>query len=313
MPEVAVTPLGHDLYLIDAFMHDRPERLACYLFDTPERVLVECGPSRSISHLFEALDHLGIEDVGTLAVTHIHLDHAGGAGHFAARFPRARVAVHARGAPHLADPARLLASATRIYGEEGMRRYWGPVEPLDPARLIVLDEGHRLSLGKGRSLEVMYTPGHAKHHLVYLESETGACLVGDEIGVAFPHGHAIQPDTPPPDFDPVATTEQLHRIAARRPAFLGLAHFGPHFEPARALADAEERLWEAVAWVEGAGPAQDPVAAYRDWVISGHRSRGMPDEEIAKYDDHTFWAMQPAGIRRWLDRREPPAPVDSAS
>lgn len=307
MPEVAVTSLGHDLYLIDAFMHDRPERLACYLFDTPERVLVECGPSASIGHLFDALDYLGIDDVGTLAVTHIHLDHAGGAGHFAARFPRARVAVHGLGAPHLAEPARLLASATRIYGEERMRRDWGPMEPLDPARLVVLDEGDRLPLGGGRSLEVMYTPGHAKHHLVYLEAETGACLVGDEIGVAFPHGHAVQPDTPPPDFDPIITGVQLRRIAARRPAFLGLAHFGPHLDPQRALLEAEQRMWEAVAWVEAAGAMQDPTAAYRDWIVAGHRARGTAEDEIAKYDDHTFWAMQPAGIRRWLDRRDPSA------
>ena len=307
MPEVAVTPLGHDLYLIDAFMHDRPERLACYLFDTPERVLVECGPSRSLHHLFDALDHLGITDVGTLAVTHIHLDHAGGAGHFAARFPGARVAVHTAGAPHLADPARLLASATRVYGEERMRDDWGPMEPLDPARLLVLDEGHRLPLGAGRSLEVMYTPGHAKHHLVYFEAETGACLVGDEVGVAFPHGHRVQPDTPPPDFDPVATTEHLHRIAARHPAFLGLAHFGPHPDPQQALAEAEQRMWEAVAWVEEAKAGQGPTAAYRRWMLHGHRARGMPEDEVAKYDAHTFWPMQPAGIRRWLDRPQAPA------
>ena len=303
MPEVSVTSLGHDLYLIDAFRHDRPERLACYLFDTPERVLVECGPSRSLGHLFDALGHLGIDDIGTLAVTHIHLDHAGGAGHFAARFPRAKVAVHALGAPHLVDPARLLASATRIYGEERMGTDWGPMEPVDPQRLIVLEEGDHLPLGNGRRLEVMYTPGHAKHHLVYLEAETGACLVGDEIGVAFPHGHAVQPDTPPPDFDPTVITEQLHRISARRPAFLGLAHFGPHRDPQQALAEAEQRLWEAVAWVEAAGAADDLTDAYREWVLAGHRGRGTSAEEIAKYDEHTFWAMQPAGIRRWLDRR----------
>jgi glyoxylase-like metal-dependent hydrolase (beta-lactamase superfamily II) len=304
MPDVSVTPLGHDLFLIDAFMLGLPERLACYLFDGPERVLIECGPSRSVGHLFEALDSLGIDDVATLAVTHIHLDHAGGAGHFASRFPRAKVAVHSAGAPHLVDPERLLSSATRIYGEERMDRDWGPMEPLDPGRLLVLEEGDRLPLGSGRSLEVMYTPGHAKHHLVYFEAETGACFVGDEVGVAFPHGHAVQPDTPPPDFDPVLITQQLHRIAARGPTFLGFAHFGVCREPARALAEAEQRLWESVGWVE-AGGAGD--AAYRDFVLAGHRARGLAEEEVAKYDHHTFWEMQISGIRRWLDRRPPPA------
>jgi glyoxylase-like metal-dependent hydrolase (beta-lactamase superfamily II) len=307
MPDISVTPLGHDLYLIDAFMHGGPENLACYLFDTPERVLIECGPSRTIDHLFAALDYLGIADAGTLAVTHIHLDHAGGAGQFAARYPGARVAVHTLGAPHLIDPARLVASATQVFGEEHMRDAWGPMEPIDPGRLLVLDEGDRLPLGNGRALEVMYTPGHARHHLVYFEAESGACLVGDEVGVCFPHGHAVKPSTPPPDFDPHLITEQLHRIAARRPAFLGFAHYGLHSDPPAALAEAEERLWEWVAWVEENSPGREATDEFRRWVLDGHRSRGMTEDEVTHYEHHTFWPMQPAGIRRWLDRRAPAA------
>ncbi len=120
MGDAAAISLGHDLYLIDACMHDEPERLACYLFDTPQRLLVECGPSRSIGHLYGALDGLGIDDAATLAVTRIHLDHAGGAGHLARRFPGAEIAVHSRGTRHLADPGRLRDSAAQIYGEQGM-------------------------------------------------------------------------------------------------------------------------------------------------------------------------------------------------
>jgi len=302
MPDVSVTPLGHDLYLIDAFMHDGPENLACYLFDTPERVLIECGPSRSIGHLFDALDHLGIDDAGTLAVTHIHLDHAGGAGHFAARFPKARVAVHRLGAPHLADPARLMASAALAYADDPENGDYGPMEPIDPARLLVLDEGDRIPLGGDRAIDVMYTPGHARHHLVFFEAQSGACLVGDEVGVCFPHGHAVQPNTPPPDFDPHLITEQLHRIAARRPAFLGFAHYGVHADPPGALAEAEERLWEWVHWAESHG-ADDDIHAFRRWVLAGHRARGMAEEHVAHYDHHTSWPMQGAGVQRWLQRR----------
>lgn len=305
MPDVSVTSLGHDLYLIDAFLLGRPENLACYLFDTPQRVLIECGPSRSIGHLFDALDHLGIDDAGTLAVTHIHLDHAGGAGHFAAHFPNARVAVHTLGAPHLVDPARLVASAAQVYGEERMHDDWGPMEPIDPGRLLVLDEGDRIPLGDGRVIDVMYTPGHARHHLVYFEAETGACLVGDEVGVCFPHGHAVQPNTPPPDFDPRLITEQLHRIAARRPTFLAFAHYGPHFDPPAALAEAERRLWEWVDWIEQNAPTGDATDAFRRWALHGHQARGMAEEGVDHYDRHTFWPMQAAGIRRWLERRSP--------
>jgi glyoxylase-like metal-dependent hydrolase (beta-lactamase superfamily II) len=307
MPEVSVTPLGHDLYLIDAFMHDRPENLACYLFDTPERVLIECGPSRSIQHLFDALDHLGIDDAGTLAVTHIHLDHAGGAGHFAARFPRARVAVHTLGAPHLVDPTRLTVSSAQAYADDPTRGDWGPVEPIEPGRLLALDEGDRIPLGNGRAIEVMYTPGHARHHLVYFEAETGACLVGDEVGVCFPHGHAVQPNTPPPDFDPRLITEQLHRIAARRPSFLGFAHYGPHTDPPGALAEAEQRLWEWVDWVERHPTEESSTDDFRRWVLAGHRARGMAEPDLTHYDGHTFWPMQIVGVRRWLARRSPVA------
>jgi glyoxylase-like metal-dependent hydrolase (beta-lactamase superfamily II) len=303
MPDVSVTPLGHDLYLIDAFMHDRPENLACYLFDTPRRVLVECGPSRSISHLFDALHHLGIDDAETLAITHIHLDHAGGAGHFAAHFPGAQVAVHRLGAPHLVDPTRLMASAAQAYADDPAQGDWGPMEPIDPARLRVLDEGDRIPLGGGRAIDVMYTPGHARHHLVYFEAESGACLVGDEVGVCFPHGHAVQPNTPPPDFDPELITEQLHRIGARHPSFLGFAHYGLHTDPPGALAEAEERLWEWVHWIEHHEPAGTTAGEFRRWALGGHRARGMTEADVAHYDQHTSWPMQSAGVRRWLQRR----------
>ena len=303
MPDVSVEPLGHDLYQIDAFMHDEAERLACYLFDTPSRVLIECGPSRSIDHLYDALAHLGIDDLAVMAVTHIHLDHAGGAGHLAQRFPRAAIGVHSAGARHLAAPERLWASATRIYTEEGMQELWGPMDPIAEDRLLVIDEGDTIPLGGGRSLEVMYTPGHAKHHVVFWENETGACFVGDSVGLAFPHGHMVQPVTPPPDLDPPGVVDQLRRIGAREPAFLGFAHFGADPSAQEALHQAEERLWEWVRWVEDAGTEGDLAETMRRWVLDGYREQGYPAEVIDQYDRNTFWPMQVTGIQRWLEQR----------
>lgn len=305
MPNVSVTALGHDLYLIDAFMHDEAERLACYLFDTPNRVLIECGPSRTIGHLYQALASLGIDDVAVMAVTHIHLDHAGGAGHFAARFPESQIGVHSAGAAHLSDPSRLWASAERIYTPEGMLRLWGRMDPVPPDRLMVLEEGTRIPLGGGRHVEVMYTPGHARHHVVYFEPETGACLIGDAVGLAFPHGHLVHPNTPPPDFDPHLVTEQLHRIAARQPDFLGFAHYGPDRNPDATLATAETRIWAWVDWVRQSAAEGDGSLAehMRDWVLAGYRAEGYPEDVIARYDRNTFWPMQASGIRRWLDNR----------
>ena len=307
MSPVSCTDLGHNLFLIDAGMSGQPQRLSCYLFDTPERVLVDCGPSNSIHHLFAALDELGIRTVSALAVTHIHLDHAGGAGHFADRYPDARVAVHPLGATHLADPTRLMASATRAFGEQAMRDHWGSMRPVDPARLLPLAEGDRIPLGGGRALEVMHTPGHARHHVAFVEAASGACLVGDAAGLAFPPSHAVQPATPPPDFDPVATIASLRRVGARRPALLGLAHFGPHPDPQDALAAAQARVAEWVDWFEHAGQGPEPVARFRRWVLDEHRRRGLHEEEVARYDSFTFWDTQVDGIRHWLARRGPAA------
>lgn len=305
MPDVSVTDLGHDLHLIDAYMHDEAERLACYLFDTPNRVLIECGPSRTIGHLYDALGAIGVDDVAVMAVTHIHLDHAGGAGHFARRFPGARIGVHAAGARHLVAPERLWSSAERIYTPQGMLDLWGPMEPLAEERLLVLDEGTRIPLGDGRSVEVMYTPGHARHHIVFFEDETGACLIGDSVGLAFPHGHLVHPNTPPPDFDPHLVSHQMQRIAARHPAFLGFAHFGPDRDPEATLATAQERMWAWVRWVEAAGDLDDaPLTdGLRSWVLDGYRAEGYDEAVLARYDRNTFWPMQAAGIRRWLSLR----------
>ena len=304
VPDISVTDLGHDLYQIDAFMHDEEHRLACYLFDTPNRMLIECGPSSSIHHLYDALASIGVDDVAVMAVSHIHLDHAGGAGHFAERFPNARIGVHAKGAPHLGSPDRLWASAERIYGTEGMLRLWGTMEPVDPDRLLILEEGSRIPLGGQRFVEVMYTPGHAQHHIVFFEDDSGGGFIGDAVGIAFPHGHMVQPVTPPPDFDPRLVDQQLARIGRRDPAFLGFAHYGVREGSTDHLRQASERLWDWVGWVEAAGVDRDLTAAMREWVLSGYRDEGYDEETIAQYDRNTFWPMQAQGIQRWLRLRD---------
>jgi glyoxylase-like metal-dependent hydrolase (beta-lactamase superfamily II) len=299
---VSVTSLGHDLYLIDAHMHDEAERLACYLFDTPERVLIECGPSAALGSLFEAIDQLGVDDLATLAITHVHLDHAGAAGHLAERFPNSTIAVHSKGARHLNDPSRLWSSTSRVWGDENMEAMWGPMRPVPADRLRVVGEGDRIRLGRGRSLEVLETPGHAKHHVVFLEDESGGAFVGDAVGIAFPGSDMVQPVTPPPDLDPESITVQLRRLAARDPGFLALAHFGIRREPARVLAEAESRLWEWIRWVgESARGGPEHLAdAMRRWVLDGYRALGHSEETVNQYDRNTFWPMQVTGILHWM-------------
>lgn len=297
---VSVTDLGDSLYMIDAGMHGEPERLACYLFDTPDRVLIECGPSNVLPHLIAALESIGVDDVAAMVVTHIHLDHAGGAGHFANQYPGSKIGVHTRGARHLVDPARLWASAERVWTAEGMKELWGPMDPVPEERIMVLDEGSSIPLGAGRSLEVMYTPGHAQHHIVFTEEKSGAMFVGDAVGIAFPHGHMVQPVTPPPDFDETAAVAQLRRMAAREPSSVGFAHYGVTSDVGRVFTQAEDRLNEWVEFVRKLDEGADGHDALREWVLGRYRAEGLGEEAIAQYDKNTFWPMQVTGIQRWL-------------
>lgn len=304
MFDVSVTDLGESLYMIDAGMHGEAERLACYLFDTPNRVLIECGPSNVLGNVAAALESVGVTEIAAMVVTHIHLDHAGGAGHFASRYPTAQIGVHGKGVRHLIDPSRLWDSAERIYSPEGMQTLWGPMDPVPEDRLMVLEEGSQIDLGGGRRLDVMYTPGHAKHHVVFHEERSGGMFVGDSVGVAFPHGHIVQPVTPPPDFDATLVTHQLRRMAERRPGFVGFAHYGVADDPARVFDQAEARLRTWVEFVEGLGDADDAAHRLRAWVLDGYRAEGFTEEQIDQYDRNTYWPMQPAGIQRWLRLRD---------
>ncbi|NNC41299.1 MAG: MBL fold metallo-hydrolase [Acidimicrobiia bacterium] len=305
MIEYSIDRLADDLYAIDAWMEESPQRLACYLFDTPERVLVEVGPSATLHHLTAALEELGIDDLATIVVTHIHIDHAGGAGQLAAAFPNARIGVHSRGARHLADPDRLWSSAVRVFGEDWLTSNWGPMVPIDEDRLLVLNDGDEVPLGGGRTLEALYTPGHAKHHITFYDQATGGMFVGDSLGLCYPHGHAVQPVTPPPDFDPVVATQQMHRMGEIEPSFLGFAHFGPNYQVSAALEASEARLWEWVRFVEGLTNLDDYSATeqLRSWSMNRLRSEGYSEENILTYDQATYWPMQVRGIRHWMASR----------
>ncbi len=185
-----------------------------------------------------------------------------------------------------------------------MQQLWGPMAPVPEDRIMVLDEGGRVPLGGNRSLEVMYTPGHAQHHIVFAEDQSGAMFVGDAVGIAFPHGHMVQPVTPPPDFDEDLAAEQLRRMAEREPATVGFAHYGVTADVARVFHQAEQRLNEWVEFVRKLDDDVEGTEELRDWVLAGYRREGLSEEAIDQYDKNTFWPMQVTGIRRWLAQRE---------
>jgi len=187
--------------------------------------LVDPGPSSCLHALEDGLRHLGLSlrDVRSLLITHIHLDHAGAVGTIVERVPAIRVHVHERGAPHMVDPAKLLASAGRLHGDQ-MDVLWGAFLPVPSANINVLRGGERLAVA-GTTLQVAYTPGHAKHHVSFLDETTGAAYVGDTGGIRVSGDYLLAP-TPPPDIDLSAWRDSLAAIEAWQPVSLFLTHFG---------------------------------------------------------------------------------------
>lgn len=200
--------------------------IAAAVLTGPDGVtLVDPGPTSCLPALEAGLRERGftLRDVRALLLTHIHLDHAGAAGTIVERVPAIRVHVHERGAPHMVDPAKLLASATRLYGDQ-MDALWGAFLPVPAANVTVLHGGGRIAAA-GTTLYVAYTPGHAKHHVSYLDETTGVAYVGDTGGIRVSGDYLIAP-TPPPDIDLAAWRESLSAIEAWQPVSLFLTHFG---------------------------------------------------------------------------------------
>ncbi len=198
-------------------------------------VLIDPGPESSLPAL---LEQIGEEPPEALLLTHIHLDHAGATGALVRRWPGLRVYVHERGAPHLADPSKLIASASRLYGEQ-MERLWGEIIPVPETNITTLGGGEEV-LG----FRVAYTPGHASHHVCYLHSDSGRAFVGDVCATRIPPANLIIPPTPPPDIDLEAWERSLDLVAAWEPASLGITHFGAIDDAPAHIAAVRERLWE---------------------------------------------------------------------
>src|SRR5262245_32868275 len=221
--------LASGLDYVDLNFLGRPEIIATAILHGPAGVaFVDPGPSTSLDQLTTSLTRKGIrfEDVRQILVTHIHLDHAGATGSILAKFPHIEVFVHQRAAPHLADPAKLLASAGRLYPQD-MERLRREVLPVDPARLRPIDGGARLTV-VGRYIETAYTRGHASHHVSYYDGASRVAFVGDTAGICRGLGTYVMPPTPPPDIDLEAWRQSERKILAWEPDTLFLTHFGPY-------------------------------------------------------------------------------------
>lgn len=268
---------------IDLMHLGRPQVIGAWLVDD---VIVDPGPASCLGVLLPILEQ---RPPRVLALTHIHLDHAGAAGSLARRFPHLEVWVHERGARHLADPSRLLASAGRLYGEQ-MQRLWGEVLPVPAERIRVLDGGEGIG-----GMRVAYTPGHASHHVSYLHEASGWAFTGDVAGVRIAGGPTMAP-TPPPDIDLDAWRESIDLIESWEPTALAITHFGAHRDVAAQLEALREHLAQTGA-----------LAARMDEESFASAMRGLVGRSADAAIASTYeQAMPPgqsyAGLRRYIER-----------
>jgi len=310
-PADLITDLGHDVFQIDTRMAGYDGITAGYLIRSDRPCLVETGTAPSAPIVRDALAVLGVgpEDLATVVVTHIHLDHAGGTGDIAAMFPAAEVVVHQLGARHLADPSRLMASARMVYGDE-LDALFGTLAPTPASRIRAVEEKGIVDLGGGRRLESHYSPGHAKHHVGLVDSATGDLYVGDAAGIYIPETGDMRPATPPPDFNLDVALGSLRTFAALQPSRLLFSHFGPVTAVDETL---ERSAAEISVWVDetrrarNAGLDLDHAVAM---VAERTRQRyavladGYDPDIAAKYDRISGAAANVAGIMHWLDKTQ---------
>lgn len=303
----------HDISAIDADLI-RHGMAAIHLVRAGDQAaLVDCGTGHSLRNVQAALAQKGIaqEALRYIILTHVHLDHASGAGAAMRAFPNAQLVVHPRGARHMIDPSKLIAGATAVYGEQAMAEMYGDILPVDAARVIETQDGFVLDFN-GRPLEFIDTPGHAKHHHCIWDAQSKSWFTGDTFGLAYPEctvdGRAfVFPTTSPVQFDPVAMRASVDRLLSRQPEAMFLTHYGKVTGvPAlgRALLsriDAHVAIARAAASA-GDGRKQALLAALTAYLIDelrAHGSRLTHDQAV------DVWGLDielnAQGLEVWLD------------
>ena len=272
---------------LDLLHLGRPKVIGCYLVETSDGLaLQDCGPATCVPELKKHLAERGLElrDLRHLLLSHIHLDHAGATGTIVREHPELQVHVSDIGAPHLVDPERLERSARRLYGDE-FDRLWGELVPVPEANIRTVGD-------QVLGLECFPTPGHASHHVCYLDDD-GTLYAGDAAGVRIQPSRAVLAPTPPPEFDLATWQKTLDEIERRAPERLALIHFGVADDPKPHIADLRARLERWTTWV-GDGMSRD------DFISAGQEDLG-PDRDAYEHA-MPLWQSY-AGLERYWQKR----------
>jgi len=306
---------GNGIIAFDAG-YVRPVLAAIHLVVEGGRVaFIDTGSNDALPNALAALARLGLDTkaVDYVILTHIHLDHAGGAGSMMARFPNARLVVHPRGARHMAEPARLVAGVTQVYGADYVSRVYGEIVPTPAERIIEAPDGHVISLA-GRELLCLDTPGHARHHICIVDRKTGGIFSGDTFGLSYREHDVdgrpfIFPTTTPTQFDPAAMHASIERLLSFHPEALYLTHYGRVDNVRQLGADLERRVDALVSIAQaavGTGVARhaeikELITAYLLAELSTHGCQ-LPAEHALD-----IWAtdleLNAQGLEVWLDSR----------
>jgi glyoxylase-like metal-dependent hydrolase (beta-lactamase superfamily II) len=293
----------------------RPQMTACYLLETDSALaVIETGNNRSAERILSVIDKRGrrAEEVSHVIVTHVHLDHAGGAGALMQRLPDARLVVHPRGVRHMIDPSRLEASARAVYGDDEYEAQHGPLQPVPEERVIVMDDGGQLEVG-GRTLSFMDTPGHARHHFCVWDGASHGWFSGDTFGISYREldtlsGPFIFPTTTPIQFDPPALLESIDGLMERKPQNMYLTHFGRVADVPRLAADLRKGIEQFADWGEAFAAHEQRheriAEAMMAWLMERARTHGVTASDGALREIFAGDVeLNTQGIEFWLDRR----------
>lgn len=274
-----------------------------------ELAIIDPGPGSMVDSLLTSIQAVGFDpqEVTHILATHVHLDHMGAAGTLVRQLPRAQVYAHSKGAPHLLDTAKVVASASRIFGER-MKLLWGEIESTPQERLSIIEGGDILNIA-GRRLEVHYTPGHAVHHVIFFDAHSGELFAGDVAGVKLQDVDYVRPPTPPPDLDLEAWSDSINLVKSLRPDVLYIGHFGAiknipeHFDLLR------EKLNSWGDFVLGAmrdGKDEAEITAMLIEHTQPELLRAARDPHaIERYEIATNYPMTVQGYMRYWRKKHP--------
>ena len=299
-----MTKIANGIKVIDSGYYSKDFASIYILRQVNKVAIIETGNNFSVSNIQKALekDGLSFSDVAYVIPTHVHLDHAGGAGQLMKQCKDAKLIVHPRGARHMIDPQKLIAGATAVYGEKKFKELYGDIIPIEANRVIEAEDNFILDFG-GRELKFIDTPGHAKHHYTFYDTSSKTIFMGVTLGLIYPHGDFVQPNLPPPDFNKDQLFKSLEDISKLELNAVAIAHFGIHEKPYELMENSIKNIEMWIDFTKEINELSNQEAANKlsVWVKNNYMSLNIDKDTIDNYMKNSIFEMQIVGIRNSLN------------